>query len=70
MSSFSALFSLAYLISSFSFFFPLHIRTTIIKKFEKMSKKMAEMRTIPAPILMPSSGVASEKMKMAIMRAE
>jgi hypothetical protein len=36
----------------------------------KMSKIRELIRATPAPILMLSSGVASEKMKMAIMRAE
>jgi hypothetical protein len=43
---------------------------TIIKKFAKINKKMEVIRTTPAPNLIFNSGVASEKMKMAMIRAE
>jgi hypothetical protein len=39
-------------------------------RFAKINKNTEEMRTIPAANLMLSSGVASEKMKMAMIRAE
>jgi len=61
---------LAYLISSFSLAGPLHIITMIITKLAKMSKKTEDISTTAAAILICNSGVASEKMKMAIMRAE
>jgi hypothetical protein len=39
-------------------------------RLDKIRRIRELMRATPAPILMLSSGVASEKMKIAIMRAE
>jgi hypothetical protein len=42
---------------------------TSIRKLEKIKRKMDDIKTTPAPNLMLSSGVASEKMKIAMIRA-
>jgi hypothetical protein len=41
-----------------------------MRKLAKISKKIDVIRTIAAPSLMCNSGVASEKMKIAMIRAE
>ena len=46
------------------------MRTIIMTKFAKMSKNTEEMSTTAAATLIYNSGVASEKMKIAMISAE
>jgi hypothetical protein len=49
---------------------PFTTRIRIIRKLANISRKIEVIRTIAAPCLMCNSGVASEKMKIAMIKAE